>query len=246
MMLARSVFSVLASLLLLTASPGAEEPKTPPRPPEEVIEAWKKAGFKFGWYGWEPWFGYARMCADPSSRLSKLLGERPELPAFYPGHQLPEKLGGLPAPGTLFALDLSGRSDRIARAIVATIVTERTSGGPGDLPLPRRMTDARLKELRGMKDLAALDLAETEVTDQGLKELAGLGLTWLNLASTGVTDAGLKELKGLKTLTQLGLAHTRVTDAGLKELNGFQNLTGLDLSGTRVTDEGLRELAVHK
>ena len=43
-------------------------------------------------------------------------------------------------------------------------------------------------------------------------------LTTLNLACTQVTDAGLKELATLKNLTTLELALTKVTDAGLKEL----------------------------
>ena len=35
-----------------------------------------------------------------------------------------------------------------------------------------KVTDARLKELAGLKTLQTLDLADTEVTDAGLKEIA--------------------------------------------------------------------------
>ena len=55
----------------------------------------------------------------------------------------------------------------------------------------------------------------------------------LSLASTDVTDEGLKELAGLKSLQALDLSYTRVTDAGLKELAGLKNLHALNLSGTR-------------
>jgi hypothetical protein len=43
-------------------------------------------------------------------------------------------------------------------------------------------------------------------------------LQFLNLQSTQVTDAGLKELAGLKSLQLLKLSGTQVTDAGLQEL----------------------------
>ena len=40
----------------------------------------------------------------------------------------------------------------------------------------------------------------------------------LDLGNTEVTDAGLKELAGLKSLQALVLSDTSVTDTGLKEL----------------------------
>ena len=64
----------------------------------------------------------------------------------------------------------------------------------------------------------------------------------LNLSGTQVTDAGLKELAGLKNLHTLNLNFTPVTDAGLKELADLKNLHTLDLSFTAVTDAGLAEL----
>ena len=95
-----------------------------------------------------------------------------------------------------------------------------------------------------MKSLQRLYLNHDQVTDAGLKELAGLkSLQTLNLGATKVTDAGLKELAGLKNLQELTIWGTPVTDAGLKELAGMKNLQDLDLSGTAVTDAGLKELA---
>ena len=64
----------------------------------------------------------------------------------------------------------------------------------------------------------------------------------LNLYRTQVTDAGLKELAGLKSLHTLDLRGTQVTDAGLKELAGLKSLHTLYLSGTQVTDAGVAEL----
>src|SRR5947209_6639917 len=73
-------------------------------------------------------------------------------------------------------------------------------------------------------------------------KLPGKPVIAVNLAGTQVTDAGLKELKDLKQLTTLSLWGTKVTDAGLKELKDLKQLTTLNLFGTKVTGEGLKEL----
>jgi internalin A len=50
---------------------------------------------------------------------------------------------------------------------------------------------------------------------------------------TQITDAGLKELAGLNNLQWLDLTGTRITDAGLKELAGLKNLQWLTLTARR-------------
>jgi Leucine-rich repeat (LRR) protein len=90
------------------------------------------------------------------------------------------------------------------------------------------------------ENVTRMDLANTLVTAEGLKELKGLvNLQTLNLDSTPVTDAGLEELKGLTTLLALSLVNTKVTADGLKELKGLKNLQTLNVG---VTDEVLRAL----
>jgi hypothetical protein len=59
---------------------------------------------------------------------------------------------------------------------------------------------------------------------------------------TQLTDAGLKELAGLANLQRLDLRHTKVTDAGLKDLTGFKRLKELRVGGTRITDAGVMQL----
>jgi Leucine-rich repeat (LRR) protein len=107
------------------------------------------------------------------------------------------------------------------------------------------LTNERLKELPPVAVPFALILREgAEVTDAGLKHLAGFGaLTALHLSSTGVTNNGLKELAPLKNLTALGLDCPRITDAGLAHVAALKGLRGLHLVGARVTDAGLEHLA---
>ena len=103
---------------------------------------------------------------------------------------------------------------------------------------------------RNADEVVSLNLDDSEVTDAGLKELAGLkGLASLNLSSSSiyrhnkVTDVCLKDLAPFEKLARLELAKTKVHNKGLKELAGLKGLAFLDLSGTKVTDKGLTELA---
>ena len=112
------------------------------------------------------------------------------------------------------------------------------AAAPFGLVLRGGVTDEILvrSELTALKDLVALDLlGAAGVTDAGLKELAGLtNLASLNLWNTNVTDRGLKHLSRLTALRSLNLRATKVTDAGMKELAGLKKLTELN-QGERIT-----------
>jgi hypothetical protein len=146
----------------------------------------------------------------------------------------------------------------------------RDRAGPGDLPAFRfddwppkskpsalptisvpfgldfhglKITDEDLKELAGLKNLRFLRLNNTQVTSAGLKQLSGLGdLQAVDLGGTQVSDAGLKELAGLKNLQVLLLDNTKVTNEGLKELTSLKSLRAVNLRKTGVTEEGARQL----
>ena len=110
-----------------------------------------------------------------------------------------------------------------------------------------QVTDEGLKALAGLKSLQVLILSDTPVTDEGLKQLAGLtNLQSLWLGNTSVTDEGLKELAGLKSLQSLFLYNTGVNGTGLKALAGSKSLQLLNLGGSPVTDAGLKALAGSK
>jgi hypothetical protein len=67
--------------------------------------------------------------------------------------------------------------------------------------------------------LRSLYLADTDVSDEGMKVLAHMEqLQTLDLSRTWVTDAGLKALEGLKQLRTLRVQATLVSEAGAAQL----------------------------
>ena len=108
-----------------------------------------------------------------------------------------------------------------------------------------KIDDAALESLKGVSEqLVWLNLANTSVTDAGLKGLSGFkNLRRLHLEKTGVGDEGLASVKNLAELTYLNLYSTKVTDKGLANLAGLKKLKNVYLWQTAVTDAGAAELA---
>ena len=87
------------------------------------------------------------------------------------------------------------------------------------------ITDAQLKNLRGLERLEVLDLQATEVGDLGLEQLGGLSrLRELTLSHTLTSDAGLHHLSTLKSLRKLILDYTLVEGGGLAFLENRSKL----------------------
>ncbi len=105
------------------------------------------------------------------------------------------------------------------------------------------VTDGDLAALQGLTHLRDLNLDHSEVSDEGMKVLAGLdSLVKLSLTNTQVTDAGLAELRPLTGLEFLRLDRLPITDAGLAHLAAFPQLRELSLYKTNITDAGLAHL----
>jgi hypothetical protein len=100
-----------------------------------------------------------------------------------------------------------------------------------------------LVNLKGVRGLRRVNLANTEVDDSGLVHLDGLEeLQELNIRETPITDAGLSHLSRLKALRRLSLLGTQVTDKGLAQLERLNNLRELTVVRTRVTAGGVEKL----
>lgn len=97
--------------------------------------------------------------------------------------------------------------------------------------------------LKSRPDVAVLQMANADVTDQTLEILRDFSnLRELDLNDTAVTDAGLSTLAVLPKLQSLRLARTKITDDGFREhLSGKETLTQLDLRGTDVPAKSLRD-----
>lgn len=108
-----------------------------------------------------------------------------------------------------------------------------------------KIDDAALESLKGVSEqLVWLNLANTSVTDAGMKNLAGFkNLRRLHLERTAVGDEGLAPLKNLGELTYLNLYSTKVTDKGLASIAGLKKLKNVYLWQTAVTDGGAADLA---
>lgn len=112
-----------------------------------------------------------------------------------------------------------------------------------------RLTDAELRELRGLKGLERIVVMPASgVTDAGLDDLGEVeNLRDISLGDARITDAGLAHLKKLKRLEYLLLSYgdqpCQITEAGFKEMGQISSLKELVLQEVPVTGTGLRELA---
>lgn len=112
-----------------------------------------------------------------------------------------------------------------------------------------------------IEDIVSLDLSFQQVSDKGLKHLAGMtNLTTLNLRSGNTYGAGLKHLAGMKKLALLdagavtddalealrdaGLLHAlaQATAADGKRPTKAEDIVALELFGRGVTNKGLKAI----
>ena len=120
-------------------------------------------------------------------------------------------------------------------ADIPTIAALRLGGSHG-------VTDAGIRHLARLPQLAHLDLSQTAITDSGLSVLRRLPmLETLSLVMTPVTDTGMQHLADCHALRRLNLMWTGTGDGALAALAGKASLTHF-WSGNHVTDAGLAML----
>jgi len=106
-----------------------------------------------------------------------------------------------------------------------------------------QITNEGLKHLAGLNNLSLLDIAHTTISDEGLKTIGQLeSLETLNLAGTEISDQGLAHLTSLTELSFLDLSDTNITDQGLAHVRRLSQLNHLRLAGTKLRGEGLNDL----
>jgi hypothetical protein len=92
-------------------------------------------------------------------------------------------------------------------------------------------------------EIVSLDLARTQVTDEGLSSVASMSkLKELRLDNTATGDNGLEHVKELSNLEYLNLYGTKVTDEGVQKLAGLTRLKSLYLWQSAVTMDGVKKL----
>jgi hypothetical protein len=100
------------------------------------------------------------------------------------------------------------------------------------------------RRLRFLPDLEQMSLANPQVDDTVLAQLAGCvpKLEHLDLFTSSIGDDGLKHLKALPQLKSVPMGQTRVTDAGLVHLKAYGGHLGWGLWGLSSLQDG-EELA---
>lgn len=123
----------------------------------------------------------------------------------------------------------------------------QSAGGPRQLALPVRATDADVAALLragALGSLQCLSLAFTAVTSACAQHLIKLpSLVYLNLWATQFGDSGLQLIaEHLPRLQVLNLCETPVSDKGIEALAGLPNLRKLNLNSTKLSAEAFARL----
>jgi ankyrin repeat protein len=137
-----------------------------------------------------------------------------------------------------------GVSDREWDAVFAVMREKGITG----LDASGQMTDAALARAATVPTLMRLQFGGTrDVTDAGLKRLAGMRLQDLDLSEYPggrITDRGLEVLRDLRELKRFQACwQSGISDAGVANLRFCEQLESVDLLGTPTGDGALAALA---
>ncbi|KAJ2947900.1 hypothetical protein O0L34_g9690 [Tuta absoluta] len=123
----------------------------------------------------------------------------------------------------------------------------QSEGGPKQLALPVRATDADVEALLqtgALGNLECLSLAFTSVTSACAHHLIKLpSLRYLNLWATKFGDSGVELIaEHLPQLQVLNLCETPVSDKGIEALSGLSSLRRLNLNSTKLSERAFEIL----
>jgi len=108
-------------------------------------------------------------------------------------------------------------------------------------------TIAHLAEKNVTPNLVSLNLADTDLSDAGMRHLAKFTkLKRLSLFYCNVSNLGLRHLSQLTNLEALNLDSREIGDEGLHHLRHLKNLKALDIFSGRITDTGCSHISKMK
>jgi hypothetical protein len=101
-----------------------------------------------------------------------------------------------------------------------------------------------LRLLQGFPKLTIIQLPCDIVTDDMLLPLSEIkNLETSELHTSQITDKGLKALAGLNKLRKVSLlGATKLTDAAMETVADWEKLEELDISNTQITDDGIHTI----
>jgi hypothetical protein len=103
-----------------------------------------------------------------------------------------------------------------------------------NLAYSEHITDIGMSAIKDWKGLRRLDVSGTQAADATMTLLSRMNaLESLDVASSEVTDDGIQELLPLTNLKHLGLGRSQLAEAACEVLSVLDNLQSLDLSGPR-------------
>src|SRR5262249_6888585 len=103
-----------------------------------------------------------------------------------------------------------------------------------------RVSDNGLELIQGLVNLVELDLAHTDITNVGPRNLKPMKkLRVLNLEGIPVTNSTLEHFKDMTYMSTLVLRDSKVSDGGMEYLAPMFRMQKLDLANTRITSDAL-------
>lgn len=109
---------------------------------------------------------------------------------------------------------------------------------------PSLIDNSSIGALSGIQNnISHLDLSRTKVTDSVMGNVKKMKhLTWLGLRNTEVSNQGVKQIKSLQYLRYLNLSGTKVNDGVVKELSQMKDLEEIYLWNSEVSEKGAESL----
>lgn len=173
---------------------------------------------------------------DISPKLERVLGVRASFDS-----RLPDK--------EVASADSSLIQDAVAEGFVIKKIVPESNFLEVRLPFTgQKLSDMELQVLLPIKDqIVWLDFSRGQVQNADLEVIGQLtSLTRLNLANNELTDEGVRHLLGIGELNYLNLYGTQVSDASLSVLKNLPKLRSLYLWQTEVTDAGVAALKAER